>query len=387
MRKTVNFVGFCFTSNQLKELISRFIKNTDDNKSDYYYMRISFQNEELSLDKIDEFYRLYTESRFDNCYFSVKRGNGSNFEYTVSSLRSSLSVEAEDHTVVDGIFDIASNTDDKNKRQLPPADKLTSKKVSFNGIAFDLSVIKAAIATFDNICKNEIEVGNLSISIANEEWITGNTFDFYEKYKRYDFGNFSLEVSELGSQKKLSISSGYKSTLVQVNNLNEIETNTITSIFIESDSSSKKPFPVGVFENKRPIVFIGHGRNNQWEKLKSHLHEKHDLDVEAYETGNRAGHTIRDILESMSDEASIAFLVLTGEDKTENGVRARQNVIHECGLFQGKLGFDRAIMLVENGIELASNFDGIQQLRFRRGRISEVFGDVIATIRREFGPV
>jgi predicted nucleotide-binding protein len=87
----------------------------------------------------------------------------------------------------------------------------------------------------------------------------------------------------------------------------------------------------------------------------------------------------------MADESSLALLVLTGEDKSEDGIRARQNVIHECGLFQGRLGFDRAILIVEDGIRLASNFDGIQQIRFKKGRISEVFGDVIATIKREFG--
>lgn len=134
-------------------------------------------------------------------------------------------------------------------------------------------------------------------------------------------------------------------------------------------------------------IFIGHGRDVQWEKLKTHLQDKHRLEIIAYETGARAGHAIRDILEDMSDQASFALLVLTGEDRTESGIRARQNVIHECGLFQGKLGFDRAILLVEQGVELASNFDGIQQLRFEKGRISEVFGDVIATLRREFGPL
>jgi predicted nucleotide-binding protein len=88
----------------------------------------------------------------------------------------------------------------------------------------------------------------------------------------------------------------------------------------------------------------------------------------------------------MANKSSLAFLILTGEDKTESGIRARQNVIHECGLFQGKLGYHRAIMIVEDGVELASNFDGIQQLRFKKGRISEIFGDAVATIRREFGP-
>ena len=131
-----------------------------------------------------------------------------------------------------------------------------------------------------------------------------------------------------------------------------------------------------------PHAQKGHLGSDEWIKLKSHLQDKHRLTIEAYETGARAGHTIRDILKSF------ALLVLTGEDETKDGVRrARQNVIHETGLFQGRLGFDRAIMLVENGIELASNFDGIQQIRFDKGRISETFGEVLATLKREFGPI
>jgi predicted nucleotide-binding protein len=133
-------------------------------------------------------------------------------------------------------------------------------------------------------------------------------------------------------------------------------------------------------------VFIGHGRNPQWRDLKEHLQDKHGIDVQAYETGERAGHTIRDVLEEMLDESSIAFLVLTGEDETsEGGLRARQNVIHEVGLFQGHLGFPRAIVLLEDGVELFSNLDGVQQIRFGKGRIREVFGDTLAVIRREFG--
>jgi len=90
----------------------------------------------------------------------------------------------------------------------------------------------------------------------------------------------------------------------------------------------------------------------------------------------------------MSEKSSFALLVLTAEDQTADGaMRARQNVIHETGLFQGHLGFDRAIMVVEEGVELGSNFDGIQQIRFTSGHFAETFGEVLATIRREFGPV
>ncbi len=106
----------------------------------------------------------------------------------------------------------------------------------------------------------------------------------------------------------------------------------------------------------------------------------------AYEVGARAGHTIRDILEEMLKSSSFAVLVMTGEDEGSDGERrARQNVIHELGLFQGRLGFARAIVLLEDGTEEFSNLHGIQQIRFGRGNIKETFGEVVATLRREFG--
>jgi predicted nucleotide-binding protein len=139
-------------------------------------------------------------------------------------------------------------------------------------------------------------------------------------------------------------------------------------------------------EEQHGKVFIGHGGNAQWEDLKDHLHEKHGYSIEAYEIGSRAGHTIRDVLEEMLEESSFALLVMTGEDETKDGkIRARQNVVHEAGLFQGRLGFNRAIVMLEEGTEEFSNISGIQQIRFAKGNIREAFGDVLAVLKRELG--
>ncbi len=136
----------------------------------------------------------------------------------------------------------------------------------------------------------------------------------------------------------------------------------------------------------QPSVFIGHGRSTQWRDLKDHLHEKHGYEVVAYEIGAREGHTIRDIIEDMLKRSSIAFLVLTGEDETaDHRFLARQNVVHEAGLFQGRLGFSRAIIMLEEGTEEFSNISGIQQIRYSKGKIKETFGDVLAVLKREFG--
>jgi hypothetical protein len=48
-------------------------------------------------------------------------------------------------------------------------------------------------------------------------------------------------------------------------------------------------------EPPKPRVFIGHGRAGDWQTLLIEL-QKHDIEVKTFETGARAGHTIRDVL-------------------------------------------------------------------------------------------
>jgi predicted nucleotide-binding protein len=132
-------------------------------------------------------------------------------------------------------------------------------------------------------------------------------------------------------------------------------------------------------------VFLGHGRSGDWRIIKDEFQDKHGIAVEAYESGSRAGHAIKDVLESMLDQSTIAFLIMTGEDIQGDGTaRARQNVVHEAGLFQGRLGFSKAIAVVEEGVEVFSNLDGIQQVRFEKGHVKSAISEMLAVIKREF---
>jgi predicted nucleotide-binding protein len=89
-------------------------------------------------------------------------------------------------------------------------------------------------------------------------------------------------------------------------------------------------------------------------------------------------------LSEMLDNAAIALLVLTAEDEQADGeMVARQNVIHEVGLFQGRLGFTRAIVLLEEGCAQFSNIEGLGQIRFRAGEISSTFEEVRRVMERE----
>ena len=86
----------------------------------------------------------------------------------------------------------------------------------------------------------------------------------------------------------------------------------------------------------------------------------------------------------MLDAAAIAFLVMTGEDEqADGGLNARMNVVHEAGLFQGRLGFTRAIILLEEDCEEFSNIQGLGQVRFPKGNIRAAFDDVRQIFERE----
>jgi predicted nucleotide-binding protein len=72
----------------------------------------------------------------------------------------------------------------------------------------------------------------------------------------------------------------------------------------------------------------------------------------------------------MLEAACLAFLIMTGEDEHNGELHARENVIHEIGLFQGKLGFRRAIILLEEGCKDLSNIHGFTAIFFPNNAIS-----------------
>ena len=75
---------------------------------------------------------------------------------------------------------------------------------------------------------------------------------------------------------------------------------------------------------------------------------------------------------------------MTGEDEQADGsLRARDNVIHEVGLFQGKLGFERAIILLEEGCGDFSNIHGITHIPFPKGKIDAAFEKIRGVLERE----
>lgn len=131
-------------------------------------------------------------------------------------------------------------------------------------------------------------------------------------------------------------------------------------------------------------VFIGHGRSQIWRELKDFLQDRLALEWEEFNREAVAGFTTFERISKMLNSSRFAFLIMTAEDEyADNTTHARQNVIHEVGLFQGKLGPNKAIILLEEGCSEFSNIVGLSQIRFPKGSISAAFEEIRRVLERE----
>jgi len=256
----------------------------------------------------------------------------------------------------------------------------------------DAKSLRSIIDRFLSFKKAEEEIKYLRLLVDRnaDSWKYDSLEEFFaETSKPARYAGVSMSISD--SNLVIHNWSNISATSVSVSAKSREQ---IVTVFNEVDACAKKcylplpppPIPQPKIEPEpEPFrVFIGHGGSLQWRDLKDHLQDQHHYEVIAYETGARAGHEIRDVIQEMLQKSSFAVLVMTGEDEQPDGkFRARQNVIHEIGLFQGKLGFHRAIVLVEDSTETFSNIAGVQQIRYSKDRIKETFGDVLAALKRE----
>ncbi len=131
-------------------------------------------------------------------------------------------------------------------------------------------------------------------------------------------------------------------------------------------------------------VFIGHGRSNVWRELKDFVQDRLCLPWDEFNRIPVAGITNIARLSEMLDASAIALLVMTAEDEMADGdVQARMNVVHEAGLFQGRLGFTKAIVLLEQGCAEFTNIQGLGQVRFPKGNIGYAFEEIRRVLERE----
>lgn len=260
---------------------------------------------------------------------------------------------------------------------------MPEKTKTYNRVIFTQDVINEAIDMVEaTLPEKQRKLTSVTLDIelpSGELWSHDSEEEFFADYRK-GFEEAEFYRSYSYGTGRISFSVEKQQTTVSVKMPSRADVEKVFGVLDSNVEKCRLPTPPPEVK-----VFIGHGQNPQWRDLKDHLHEKHGLDVEAYEIGARAGLTIKEALDEMLTSSSFAVLVMTGEDlDAGGGLHARENVIHELGLFQGRLGWRKAIALLEEGVEEFSNVHGLNQIRFKAGNIKETFGEVLATIRREF---
>jgi predicted nucleotide-binding protein len=109
-------------------------------------------------------------------------------------------------------------------------------------------------------------------------------------------------------------------------------------------------------------------------KLKNFLANRVDGSPLVLSEQPRRGLTVVEQLENLSERCWFAIVLMTKDDVQEDaGVRARQNVVHEIGFFQGKYGRQNVVLLAERGVEIFSNISGILRIEFDADHFEAVF--------------
>lgn len=239
-----------------------------------------------------------------------------------------------------------------------------------------LNIIKDLIREGDEVLKTEYSHHNAMLGISN--YVDDDKFQVWkEKIGNLLSSNINFSNSLESFNQNYSICTNLKYAKQYYHILvalkDSIEKNVIK---LNNDKTNDK------LNNS---IFVGHGRSKLWYEVVTMLNDDCGLNcINYFEKKSQAGRFIGDALRDFQNETTFAIIVMTAEDETkDNKLRARQNVIHEIGFFQGKLGFEKVAILKQKQVESFTNIDGLQYIEFDDINIDQTFYKLRQMLVRE----
>jgi len=139
-----------------------------------------------------------------------------------------------------------------------------------------------------------------------------------------------------------------------------------------------------VTENPKRI-FISHGSSKDWMLVQNYIEKDFWIDTLELAQEPNKGRTVLQKLNEESDKCSYAVVVMTGDDIiSDDETRARENVMHEIGFFQGKYGLEKVCLLYEEGTNIPSNIHGLVYIPFPKNIITATFGSLSRELKVYF---
>jgi len=134
-------------------------------------------------------------------------------------------------------------------------------------------------------------------------------------------------------------------------------------------------------EGRPKRIFISHGRSKEWHKVQAFIEKVIQLPTIELAQQPILGRTVLQKLNDEANRCGYAVVVMTGDDQIGDEVRARENVLHEIGYFQGKYGLHNIIILHEEGVNIPSNIDGLVYIPFPKDTIEATFGAIVQELK------
>lgn len=268
---------------------------------------------------------------------------------------------------------------------------MPSKDFTFEWCKFSPETIRAAVDAADRFLKRPSQATQRKVShTSGETWIHDTDDEFFADYRKpsataaaYYRGGIQITFFT----ERWTPSGQRPSSPVTVSLPERAQVEEVFEL-LEQGRASSLVTPPPVPPPPSPVVFIGHGGDPQWRDLRDQLHHKHRIDTVAFEGDPHLGEYTASVILGMIRSSNCAILIHTAEDQMADGSwQARQNVVNETGIAADRHGLARTIILREtapNECQRFSNFDGLTEARFERGNISAAYGDILATLNREF---
>jgi hypothetical protein len=139
--------------------------------------------------------------------------------------------------------------------------------------------------------------------------------------------------------------------------------------------------PDGRLTAGQPGVVLAHDGDPQAVAVRE-FSEQH-CGLRTYELNSASADEpeLNAVLRESLDRCNFAICLLTTRDTTTT--RADQKLVYQAGVLQGRYGFGRVALLVEEGCDTFSNVAGLIRLDFPHGRVNSTFVELERMLERE----
>lgn len=142
---------------------------------------------------------------------------------------------------------------------------------------------------------------------------------------------------------------------------------------------------VNTSENSLPRgVFLVHHESTYSEVVRRFIEDDCGLPMHEISSTDIASGGYSERLAQQVGWGSFAVCLLSRDEMMVGGrARADQNVVYQARFFQGKYGFSRVALLIEEGRDGPSNVAGIVRLDFPSPQVDATFIDLRRMLQRE----